>query len=132
MNHRNVEHEAESVLNLVREGMRVFDRDHGDIGRVDRVILPLSSDAGYEWQEGSVRVRDPTPPRDILLQEAAEVFEPDNLSEEFREHLLRQGFLRLSASGIHTADRYIMPEKVDRIHRNRVILKVPRKELINI
>jgi hypothetical protein len=131
MNQINVERDAGSVLAHVREGMRVYDRDHGDIGRVDRVILPLSSDAGYEWGDGSVTVRDPTPPRDILLQEAAQVFEPDNLSEDLREHLLRRGFMRLSAPGIHAADRYVMPEKVDHIHRNRVILTVPRRDLIN-
>jgi len=130
MNQMNVEHEAESVLKQAREGMRVYDSDHRDVGRVDRVILPLVREAGNEPGDGLVTVHDPTPPRDILLQEAAEVFEPDNLSEDLREHLLRHGFLRLSAAGILAADRYVMPEKVDRIHRNRVILSVSRRELI--
>ncbi len=127
----SVGYDAENVLKYVREGMRVYDSDHGDIGRVDRVIA-FSSDPGYEWGEGSVTASDPTPPRDILLQEAIQVFEPDNLSEDLRERLLIHGFLRLSASGILGADRYIMPEQVDRIHKNRVILKVLRRDLINI
>ncbi len=130
MNRINVECDADSVLKCVREGMRVYDRDYRDVGRVDRVYL-APSDPGYEWGEGSVTVRDPTPPRDILLQEAAQVFEPDNLSEDLRERLLSRGFLRLSAAGILAADRYVMPEKVDRIQKNRVILTVPRRDLIN-
>ncbi len=132
MNRKSVQHDAENVLKYVHEGMRVYDCDYSDIGRVDRVYLASSSDPGYEWGKGSVTVRDPTPPQDILLQEATLVFEADNLSEDLRVRLLSQGFLRLSAAGILAADRYVMPEKVDRIHKNRVILKIPRKDMINI
>lgn len=131
MSRINVRHDAENLLKYIREGMRVYDRDQGDIGRVDRVYPSPSSDPGLDWDEGSVTTRGPTPPRDILLQETVRVFEPDNLSEDLREHLLSQGFVRFSGSGILAADRYVVPDQIDRIDRDRVILKLPRRDLIS-
>lgn len=122
--------DEEQLLDQIDEGMRVYDRDNNDIGLVDRVYLGAASDQAYEHGEGPATAPDPDYPQNRSYREAANLFAPDNLPEELRERLLNRGFVRLNASGILAADRYIMPEQIDHVENNHVVLKVTRKDLI--
>ena len=118
------------VLNQIHEKMRVYDQTNADIGMVDRVFLGAQSEIGNERGEGPATARDPNPPSDNLLQHFAQVFEPDNIPDEVRERLLQKGFVRLNASGILAADRYVTPEQIDHVDEKHVFLNVARKDLI--
>ena len=118
------------LLAQVHEGMRVYDRDGGDVGLVDRVYLGAASDTAYERGEGPATAPDPNAQPNNLLQDFAHVFEPDTLPEELRQRLLNRGFVRVSGSGILAADKYLLPDQIDRVFNNRLMLKVPRKDLI--
>ncbi len=130
MDQATIESGDQQLLNQIHEGMRVYDRDNHDIGLVDRVFLGAAGDQAYERGEGPATARDPNAQPDTLLRDFAHVFEPDNLPEELRQRLLNRGFVRMSASGILAADRYLLPDQIDRIENNHVMLKVVRKELI--
>ena len=119
------------VLNQIHEKMRVYDQTNADIGMVDRVFLGAESEIGNERGEGPATARDPNPPNDNLLQHFAQVFEPDNIPDEVRERLLQKGFVRLNASGILAADRYVTPEQIDHVDEKHVFLNVARRDLIN-
>ncbi len=118
------------LLNQIHEKMRVYDRDNNDIGMVDRVYLGAASDQAYEHGEGPATADNPDYSQNRLYRDVAQVFEPDNLPEELRERLTQRGFVRIAGSGILAADRYILPEQIDRVADNHVYLNVLRKELI--
>ena len=72
-----------------------------------------------------VRERD-----DTLIDNIAEAFRVDELPEPIRKRLLHQGFVRLDAAGLFAADRYIMPEQIDSVSGEGLMLNVSRDELI--
>ncbi|MBI5033179.1 MAG: hypothetical protein HZB51_21880 [Chloroflexi bacterium] len=126
-----VQSDRNQSLNQIREGMRVLDRDGHDIGMVDRVYLGAAGDQAYERGEGPATTSgDPTLETPPVIPDIAHLFEPDNLPEELRERLLNRGFVRINASGILAADRYLLPDQIDHIEKDQVRLNVLRKELI--
>ena len=131
MSNTAVQGNQKQLLNQIHDGMRVLDRDGHDIGMVDRVHLGDATDQAYERGKGPATTSsNPQSDTSPILRDFAHVFEPDNLPDELRERLWNRGFVRINASGILAADRYLLPHQIDRIEKDQVLLNVLRKDLI--
>ncbi len=120
--------QSPSSLRNVEEGMKVFDRENHEIGKVEYVQFGDDDPETPEVEaEGisDLRQRD-----DSLIDDIAKVFSPDDLPEEIRERLLHQGFVRLDADGLFAADRYITPEQISSVSGDGLMLNVSKDELI--
>jgi hypothetical protein len=117
-----------NLLPKVREGMKVFDRLHHEIGTVERVQMSDDDPATEEVEAatpGDLRQRD-----DSLIDNLAEVFAPDELPEEIRERLFQQGFVRIDSAGLFAADRYVTPDQIMSVSGDALTLKVSKDELL--
>ena len=117
------------VLQRVREGMAVYDVDGQRVGVVDYVFLGAASEQTLERGEGPATAPDPSDRPNSLVDDLVTVFAPDNLPEELKERLRRNGFLRIDADGLFAPDRYVMPDQVARVDEH-VHLSVQRAALI--
>lgn len=118
-----------SILEQVRQGMRVCDPDGREIGTVEHVHLSDEDPATPEAETVAVS-RDPGDRRFGADAWLAAAFGADDLPVEVRQRLLRHGFLRMDAKGLFAGDRYVMPEQVAAVEGERVVLKVGRDRLV--
>jgi hypothetical protein len=119
------------VLLHIREGMEVYDQNNKLVGTVEDVYLGSASEDKRKHGEGPATVQDPDDwQEDSLVEDIAEVFGPDDIPEVLRNRLLYHGFMRLDGAGLFAADRYVMPEQIASISRDRVRLNVTKDELI--
>ena len=116
-------------LTRITEGMKVYDRLHHEIGKVDRVQIGDDDPTTLEVEAAApadLRTRD-----ESILDSVAEVFAPDDdIPEEIRERLLQQGFIRIDSSGLFSADRYVLPDQIMSVSGDAVTLNVSKDELI--
>ena len=120
--------QATTTLRFVEEGMRVFDRERHEIGKVEWVQFGDDDPETPEVEAtGLSATRDRS---DTLIQNIAEAFRPDDLPEEVRARLLHQGFVRIDADGLFAADRYVTPEQIDSISPDGLMLNVSKDELV--
>lgn len=119
--------QTSASLRDVEQGMRVFDRERHEIGKVDWVQF---GDDDPETPE--VEASGPSDQRDddTLLDVIAKAFRTDDLPEEVRARLLHQGFVRIDADGLFAADRYVMAEQIDSVSGDSLMLNVMRDELM--
>lgn len=119
--------QTSASLRDVEQGMRVFDRERHEIGKVEWVQF---GDDDPETPE--VEASGPSDRRDddTVLDVIAKAFRTDDLPEEVRARLLHQGFVRIDADGLFAADRYVMPEQIDTVSGDGVMLNVTRDELM--
>lgn len=115
-------------LRHIEEGMKVFDRDRHEIGKVEMVRFGDDDPATPEVEAAGTS--DLNDRRDSLIDNIAEVFHPDDLPEELRQKLLQQGFVRLDAKGLFASDRYITPEQIDALTPDGLLLNVSKDELL--
>jgi hypothetical protein len=120
--------ETGNFLAQVREGMRVYDRLHNEIGTVERVQMSDDNPATEEAEAvtpGNLRQRE-----DSLIDNIAEAFAPDELPEEIRERLLQHGYIRIDSAGLFAADRYVTADKIMSVSGDALTLKVSKDELL--
>lgn len=119
--------QTSSSLRFVEQGMRVFDREHHEIGKVDWVQF---GDDDPETPE--VEASGPSGRRDdaTLIDVLARAFTADNVPEEVRDRLVHQGFVRIDADGLFAADRYVMPEQIASVSGDGMTLNVSKDQLI--
>jgi hypothetical protein len=117
-----------SSLRFVEEGMKVFDRERHEIGKVE--FVQFGDDDPDTPEVEASGISDLRERNDTLIDNIAEAFHPDDLPEEIKERLLHQGFVRLDADGLFAADRYITPEQIDSVSGDGLMLNVTKDELI--
>lgn len=120
--------QTSSSLRFVEQGMRVFDREHHEIGKVEWVQF---GDDDPDTTE--VEASGPSAGRNddnTLVDVIAKAFSTDNVPEELRDRLVHQGFVRIDANGLFAADRYVMPEQIDSVSGDGLMLNVTRDDLI--
>lgn len=119
--------QTSSSLRFVEQGMRVFDREHHEIGKVEWVQFGDDDPETLEVEaSGPRRGRDD----DTLFDVIAKAFTTDNVPDELRDRLVHQGFVRIDADGLFQADRYVMPEQIDSVSGEGLTLNVTKDELI--
>lgn len=116
-------------LRDVREGMKVFDSTNTEIGKVEWVKFGDDDPTTPEPEAGDVNRLD-RERRDTLMDNIADVFDPNELPEEVREKLMLQGFVRIDADGLFAADRYVAPEQIERVTGDALMLNVSKDELV--
>lgn len=121
-----------TILEMIREGMEVYDRDGQQIGTVEQVYFGATAGRTAEHGRDAATAANPDVSRDeSLIDEFAEVFAaPGELPEVLRNQLLRRGFIKVDASGLFAGDRYVMPDQIAEVSGDRVMLSVLRDELI--
>lgn len=121
-----------NLLRQVHEGMKVYDREGKDVGTVDGIyISEVSPEAARRGLGPAVAEnQNPNQPRSDVLQDFAKVFQSDQVPADLQRRLLDNGFVRVNSPGLFSADRYILPEQVDRVNNNKVVLNVIRQDLI--
>jgi len=116
-------------LRRVEEGMKVFDRDRNEIGKVEYVQFGDDDPSTAEVEAAAPNTLDRG--RDTLLDNIAEAFAPgDDIPEEIRARLLQQGFVRIDANGIFAADRYVTPEQIASVSGDGLMLSVSKDDLV--
>ncbi len=119
-----------NLLRQVHEGMKVYDRDGKQVGTVETVyISEVSPEAARRGLGPAMAENQNQPGGSSILQDFARVFQSDQVPDALQRRLLANGFIRVDAPGLFAADRYVLPEQVERVSDNRVILKVSRQDL---
>ncbi len=115
-------------LRNVQSGMKVFDSNHDEIGKVEFVQF---GDDDPETPEMEARsVSDFGDGENTLVDAVARAFRTDSLPDELRQRLLHQGFVRIDSNGLFAADRYITPQQIASVADDELMLNVTRDELI--
>jgi hypothetical protein len=118
----------ERLPESIEVGMRVFDSERHEIGKVDSFKYPENAtdpDATIATTRG-MHNRDDT----TIIQTLAEAFGEDELPQPLRNQLLRDGYVHLDAHGWFARDRYILPEQIARLDTDGIQLNVTRDALI--
>ena len=113
----------------IHEGMKVYDRTNAEIGTVEMVKFSDEDPTTPEVETAGVNPieeeRD-----DNLVESIARVFRSDELPEELRERLLREGFVLIDADGLFEAGRYVLPDQIASVSGDRLVLKASKAELL--
>jgi hypothetical protein len=115
-------------LRSIEEGMKVYDRERHEIGKVEYVRFGDDDPATPEAEAAAPNTLDDGPR--TLVDAIADAFGDDDLPEEIREKLLRQGFVRIDAKGLFAADRYVTPEQIASVSGDGLMLNVSKDELV--
>ena len=115
-------------LRHVEEGMKVYDRERHEIGTVDYVRFGEDDPTTPEIEAASLSAEPET--EHSLLDDVARAFVGDELPDEIRQRLLQQGFVRLDAAGLFSADRYIAADQIASVSEEGLTLNVSKDELI--
>jgi hypothetical protein len=113
----------------VHVGMKVFDNEHHHIGVVDDFKLS-DEDPTRDGPETAGISEERDPGEGSVVRAVAEVFDPNEIPEELRERMLREGYIRLDADGLFAADRYILPEQIASARGDEIMLNVKKDELV--
>ncbi len=133
------------VLTQVHEGMKVYDRDGKEVGKVEGVYLGEVNEQVNERGEGAATARDsstsgpggaPLPPAVPTSQSyvgttipPASDLDIDGLPDVVRKRLARLGFIRIGG-GLFGGTRFASPDQISNVEGDRVNLNVTKDELI--
>lgn len=115
-------------LRNIEAGMKVFDSNHDEIGKVEFVQFGDDDPETPELEARGLSNMDDG--ENTLLDAIARAFTTDEIPEELRERLLHQGFVRIDSNGLFEADRYITPQQIASVSGDELMLNVTRDELI--
>lgn len=115
-------------LRSIAEGMKVFDRERHEIGKVEYVQFGDDNPATPEVEAAAPNTLDDR--RSTLVDAIADAFGDDDLPEEIRQRLLLQGFVRIDANGLFAAGRYVTPEQIASVSADGLMLNVSKDELV--
>lgn len=122
-----------NLLKQVHEGMKVYDREGREIGTVERIYLGDQSEVEDRLGTGPATpsTPGPVPGEGTWVNAIGEgLSDDDDIPEVIRARLLTSGFFEVDTSGIFSSDRYVMPEQIASVDRDRVQLSVREDELI--
>jgi hypothetical protein len=123
-----MEETMQNYLMQVEEGMRVYDREHHELGKVERIQLSDDNPGTPEVEAatpGDINLR-----RDSIIDNIAEAFTTDELPVAVQARLLQHGFIRIHGAGLFAADRYVTPDQILSVSGDEVVLKVSKNELL--
>lgn len=117
----------EQLPENIEIGMRVFDSERRDIGRIDDLRYPENAvSPGVEPATlGAADNADRT-----IVDAVANAFGRDEVPEPLRSQLLRDGYIHLDAKGLFATNRYILPEQIMRLDAEGLQLNVTIDALI--
>jgi hypothetical protein len=121
--------EDNSLLMMVREGMRVLDSSGAAIGKVRSVQMGGNDpeDAERQAREAGPIDRDDTFSAASTLSDLPDTLFRfnDGLAGEVRLDLQRKGFIQIDSAGFFAADRYAAADQIASVEGDDVVLSVP-------
>ena len=118
----------ERLPERIEIGMKVFDSEHHEIGRVDGLKYPENAVAP-DVEPATVDEADERH-GNTIIDAVAEAFGREEVPEPLRSQLLRDGYVHLDAKGLFARDRFILPEQIARLEPDGIQLNVTRDALI--
>lgn len=120
------------LLEQVHEGMKVFDRNDKEVGKVKFVFFGAAAD---ELQGGAAPASNaganPDTQTDSLVKDIAMAFtDADDLPEALRSRLIHNGFIRIDTSGWFSKDSFAMPDQIETVADDKVTLNTTMDELM--
>lgn len=117
----------ERLPERIEVGMKVYDSELREIGKVDGLKYPENATApGIEPATVDAADRDDA----TLVDAVAEAFGREEVPEPLRSQLLRDGYVHLDTKGLFSSDRYILPEQIARMTGDGIQLNVTKDALI--
>lgn len=120
---------SHSILNQIKEGMEVYSNDDHHIGDVEEVHFGSVSETEAELGTGAATADNPRMRERNFLDDIADVFRDNDMPEEMREKLLREGFIRID-SGFFSDDHFATPSQIASVNGDRVILRSTKDQLL--
>jgi hypothetical protein len=117
------------IMRDIRKDMKVYDRNHNEIGVVEFVKFGDEDPATLGFETTGVNPMD-RDDKESFIDSLLDVFTHDDLPQALRDRLLRFGFVRIDGEGLFSADRYILPDQIQSVADGKVMLKVKKSELI--
>jgi sporulation protein YlmC with PRC-barrel domain len=119
------------ILQQIYEGMPVYDQRGDKIGTVEYVYLGELTEVDEKFGPGEFTSSIVDGSEGSLIEEFARaIVLTEQVPDIWRERLLSHGFIRISKTGLFTADRYAMPAQIASVTDDRVTLCVSRDRLI--
>lgn len=118
------------ILGLIREGMKVYDRENHEIGSVKAVHMGAASETMFDEGEGPATAPNPSLRGESWLDAGVQVFAPEQVPDVLKARLLRHGFIAIDTKGLFSSDRFAMPEQITNVVGDGVHLNVTENELI--
>lgn len=119
----------QDFLRNIHEGMKVVDVRNHEIGTVDWVQFGADDPATPDIEASSTDGMEPVEAHSLINDIAAALRE-DKVPEMIHERLMMQGFVRLDADGLFSADRYILPEQISGVSGDTLTLNVEKANLM--
>lgn len=126
----NTHHREHTILEQVRDGMKVYDANNNELGTVDYVYLGEASPGAAEVGDVPETVMPPTDTRDELIGMVQRAFDKDDLPKELRDRLLLAGFVHVDVPGLFAHNRYVLSDQIAQVTGEGVILRATRQELV--
>lgn len=126
----NVHEREHTILDNIREGAMVYDRNNTLIGQVDSIYLGEASQQAIDMGDTPATVSTPRDASDDAVAFIQRVFAKDELPQELRKRLLQHGFIHINVPGLLAHDRYVLPEQITLVTTDGIILKASRDDLI--
>jgi len=114
----------DNPLNMIKEGMKVFDNTGEEVGTVEWVHFGEAE--GPPFTGAASPSTEPVTPD--LVEIIGNAFSSDKLPQELRERLLMHGFVKMDSKKLFGADRYVMVDQIARVEKNGVHLVVADSE----
>jgi hypothetical protein len=109
----------------------VYDQRGDKIGTVEYVYLGELTEVDEKFGPGEFTSSIVDGSEGSLIEEFARaIVLTEQVPDIWRERLLSHGFIRISKTGLFTADRYAMPAQIASVTDDRVTLCVSRDRLI--
>lgn len=120
----------ESILDHVKEGMKVYDANNQELGKVDFVYLGETS--SEEVAKGNVPQTAPAQQNgsETLMLWVQKTAGKDELDPVLQKRLLYYGYAHVDVPGLLAHNRFIMPDQITQVTDKGIVLKATRKELI--
>lgn len=120
------------ILQLVREGMQVYDSTDSAVGEVTTVRFGADMDAGASGAGPAKPARDVMADDDTIVDavQSALAGESNLEDTELASRLRQRGFLRVGGAGLFQAARYVLPEQIDFVDGDNVHLNVQADRLL--
>lgn len=115
----------------IETGMKVVDSTGDEIGTVEAFKAGDDDPATPEVEATGVNPMDADGGRETVVDVLARAFAPeDKVPAEIQEKLLREGFVRIDSSGLFASDRYVTTSQISGVRDGKLILSVPKSDLI--
>lgn len=124
------ENSDDTILDQVREGMKVCDNAGNEIGSVREVFLGAVSDEVNERGGGPATANAPETRDETVIDYVARAFADEPMPDVLRDRLLRHGFIRIDTHGLFASDRFALPDQIEAVSEDCIQLRLSKDELI--